>query len=367
MVAQTEGKHTYTSEQVCDAAGNCATGSVTIKLDKTAPTVTGSVGVQPSSYGWYGEPLTVTWDAQDNLSQVIAPATTPAALEGEHVYTSNEICDAAGNCSTGSRLLKIDTSIPVINALTFSKNPKSISDVSTMLATSSDTVSNIVRAQYFIGDTGNVGQDADMVFADGTATTDFGTDFGTGVYDISVRVMDAAGHWSEPYSDYLVVYDTRSGVRVRGSGKIRTVTPASQLPWMWLSSGTRTKYALSVRYGADGKITRQSDFQFSYRTAESCRKKAHGRECHRLELNATKINWLTTYGQNNAVARFKGDGVLKLDGAASDITFVVEVVDGERKSPLGQDLMTMTVYQDGAIQYFVAPTETGRGNIRISF
>ncbi|MBX6334924.1 hypothetical protein IRY61_06340 [Candidatus Saccharibacteria bacterium] len=36
-VADREGAHTYTSDESCDPLGNCATGSIEIKIDKTAP------------------------------------------------------------------------------------------------------------------------------------------------------------------------------------------------------------------------------------------------------------------------------------------------------------------------------------------
>src|SRR5690606_17116447 len=36
-IANQEGVHVYTSEESCDPLGNCATGSLEVKIDRTAP------------------------------------------------------------------------------------------------------------------------------------------------------------------------------------------------------------------------------------------------------------------------------------------------------------------------------------------
>ena len=67
-LADQEGVHTYTSEESCDPAGNCATGDITIKLDKTAPDLgTPEWSANPKAET---EATTLTVSATDNVSGV---------------------------------------------------------------------------------------------------------------------------------------------------------------------------------------------------------------------------------------------------------------------------------------------------------
>lgn len=72
-LANIEGENTYTSDPSCDAAGNCATGSLAIKIDKTAPTL----GLP----AWSANPKATT-----AVSTITIPATDGASgvLRGEY-------------------------------------------------------------------------------------------------------------------------------------------------------------------------------------------------------------------------------------------------------------------------------------------
>jgi hypothetical protein len=366
LVANKEGEHVYTSNEVCDVAGNCATGSVTIKIDKTSPVVAATFNDMPNQNGWFNHDVTIDWLATDNHSTVTNPGPVHATQEGQHTYDSEDVCDAAGNCAKGTVTLKIDKTSPTLTSLSFSKNPKSVSENSQLSATINDD-HGIERAEYFIGETGNLGQDASMELDGSQATTVFGIDFSTGVYKISVRAQDIAGNWSSAVSDYLVVYDPSSGLRIHGARMVDLATEDNQLPWV-TEQPVQGKFAFSVRYGSDGNIVPQSDFQFAYVAGSQCGAKQA--QCRKLELNTTQINWLTTTGSNQEIGTFSGKAKLKVDGAEQPVSFVVNARDGVRAGPVSNDAFALTVYDgenpySSPLLYFVLQTETDRGNIKI--
>lgn len=372
-IANREGEHVYTSPQVCDTSGNCKTGTITLQIDKTPPVVTAQPITQPSASGWYVTPVTITWYVTDNLTNSfdLLPDTI-AALEGEHNYISDQVCDVADNCAVGSSSVRLDMTPPTIGDLTWSLNPKKTTEVSTLTVAIADTPSGISRAEYFIGDGDpGIGNGAAMAISGGVASIQHMTDFGTGVYKISARVQDLAGNWSQISSGYLVVYDPTTGVKVRGMKTI-TLAPSYGTNLPWLTSPASATFGFSVRYNNDGTIARNSDLQFSYKTGENCHKPNQATNCHVFELNATSIAWLTTSGINQSVASFQSVAMLKRDGVAESVIATVEALDATRLSIASADSFRLTIYPTSApfmtsASYTVGPLPIEHGNIKISF
>ncbi len=124
IIVDQEGEHTYTSAQVCDTSNNCATGSVGVKLDMTAPTVTATMDSQPNEKGWHNRPVTVSWQVVDAITSLSAPDAISVTQEGEHSYTSDQVCDDAGNCATGSVVVRLDMTAPTVTP-SFDRAPNS--------------------------------------------------------------------------------------------------------------------------------------------------------------------------------------------------------------------------------------------------
>lgn len=337
-------------------------------VDETPPTVTAVVDQQPNQHGWYNQAVTIRWQVVDDRDGEMTVADTAAELEGEQTYQSPEVCDAAGNCVQGNVTLKIDRVSPTITSLAFSKNPKNITELSLLLAQINDA-HGIQRAQYFIGETGNLGSDADMQFDNSQASVELGTDFGTGVYKLTVRVQDMAGNWSQPASEYLVVYDASANLRAHGTRMIPLGGGQHNLPWVQEDSTRYVKFAFSVRYDKSGAIARQSDFQLVYTTQNQCGPKHT--DCHRFTFNASEIEWLTSSGANSEIVNFGGKGILRTDEAERAVSFVVSAQDGFRAGFVRDDAFAVNIY-DGPtgftspLLYYVSPTDVQRGNIRIS-
>lgn len=369
--ADQEGEYMYTSPQVCDAAGNCATGSITIKLDKTAPVVTAEMGRPANDNGWYADDVTISWGATDNVAlQLTPPAPSIVTTEGEHTYTSAQVCDDAGNCSTGSQSVKLDKTLPMMGELSWDKNPKKSTEVSHLTVPVTDAGSGIARVEYFIGDTDPGLGNGAMMHYDGTsARVDQTTDFATGVYKISVRAQDAAGNWSQMSSGYLVVYDPTPGVKVRGRRTIKIV-PGYAVNLPWVTSPTNATFGFSVKYAADGTIAKQSDLQFSYKTGSNCHRPARAINCHVFELNASSIKWMTVGGQNNSVATFEVAAKLRQDNIIQTVSVVLRVTDGNRINRFTEDDFMISIYQPtsmvfGTPDMWAGPLPVKRGNINI--
>jgi len=121
-VFNTEGtglSHTFT---VTDKAGNSASATISdVKIDKTAPTITGSRTPLANANGWNNTDVTANYNASDALSGL--DATSPATgshnftIEGEGQSFTFTVTDQAGNSASFSvSNVSIDKTAPTINA-----------------------------------------------------------------------------------------------------------------------------------------------------------------------------------------------------------------------------------------------------------
>lgn len=345
--------------------------------DTTPPLVTGTADRQPNQHGWYNADATINWSSTDpepSSGAPTIPTPTTATLEGENTYTSDPSCDPLNNCATGSLSLKIDKTAPYLNTPVWTNNPKTTLSMATVTIPSTDNLSGITEAEYYLGDTdpgqGN-GATMQVNHEDGTVSVSFNTDFPTGVYKVTVRAKDKAGNWSMPASDYLVVYDP-FGTRMTGK---RTLLPS--LAGGDILSGLisndqpdKAKFGFNVRYDNDGNIHKNSDFQFKYETGVMCNKPEQATNCHNFELNATSIAWLTTQGQNDSTGILQGIARLSVNGVVSNVIFRLTGLDGELLNSTTQDHLTLKVYPEGenpntATPIYQVSADVLRGNIKI--
>jgi hypothetical protein len=113
----TNGTHTFTYWST-DKAGNTEdkTGnSVTLKIDKTPPTLDGNATTSPNGNGWYSGDVTVAWTCSDAGSGIdgTCPADSTITGEGSNLTASESVSDIAGNATnTTVGGIKIDTTAP---------------------------------------------------------------------------------------------------------------------------------------------------------------------------------------------------------------------------------------------------------------
>jgi hypothetical protein len=116
------GDGTLTLTATCkDLAGNQGSGSYTVKVDKTQPTISAAAATAPNgANGWYTSPVTVDFTCADALSGV-ATCPSPQTLSGDGSAissTAQTATDNAGNASAPSNVVtvKIDQTPPTITA-----------------------------------------------------------------------------------------------------------------------------------------------------------------------------------------------------------------------------------------------------------
>jgi hypothetical protein len=99
-----EGAEQSVSRSVTDRAGNSGSGGIGgINIDRTAPTITGSVDRPPNPDGWYDGPVTVSFACADALSGVAdCPADVVLSAEGANQSVERSVTDRAGNTASAT-------------------------------------------------------------------------------------------------------------------------------------------------------------------------------------------------------------------------------------------------------------------------
>ncbi|MDQ1732183.1 MAG: large repetitive protein [Pseudonocardiales bacterium] len=112
----TDGTVTKTAT-VTDNVGNTGTGSVTVKLDKTGPTITGSRTPVANANGWNNSDVTVSFTASDATSGV-KTTTGPTVLStsgANQSVTGTAVDNADNSTSTTVGSINIDKVAPTLS------------------------------------------------------------------------------------------------------------------------------------------------------------------------------------------------------------------------------------------------------------
>jgi uncharacterized protein YjbI with pentapeptide repeats len=105
-----------TSAPSCDPVGNCATGSVTVDVDLTAPVVSVATDVNANSEDWNRTNVTVIPTCGADLSGVTCPTPVVVSAEAAGQTVSFSVPDVAGNVtSVQSRVINIDRTPPTVS------------------------------------------------------------------------------------------------------------------------------------------------------------------------------------------------------------------------------------------------------------
>ncbi|HEX7284991.1 MAG TPA: hypothetical protein VF532_02355, partial [Candidatus Angelobacter sp.] len=179
-----EGANQPVSGQAVDKAGNTATASVTVSLDKTPPVISASASPAPNAAGWNNTDVTVTFVCRDSLSGVAScPSPTTVSTEGKNQLVTGVASDAAGNNAAAAASISLDKTPP---AITISSPP-----AGTTVNVASVTISGTVS---------DSGSGLSNVTCGGVAATVSGSSFScvqslaAGTNNIQVQAVDAAGN-----------------------------------------------------------------------------------------------------------------------------------------------------------------------------
>ncbi|MGY2703369.1 OmpL47-type beta-barrel domain-containing protein [Nocardioides sp. HB32] len=175
-----------------DTAGNVGTDKVTVKLDKTRPTISGAVtGGTLGSEGWYRTAPTVTFTCSDTLSGIAAtacPSPVTVTTNGTTGGASGTVADRAGNTATASITgLKVDTDAPTLTTADVNVQGATytLGGVPAATCTAKDTVSGLASC---------------------TVKVSGGNTNGTGTFAYTATATDKAGNSSTVTGSYQVVY-----------------------------------------------------------------------------------------------------------------------------------------------------------------
>jgi hypothetical protein len=127
-------------------AGNSASTSASVNLDKTPPTIAAAVSPAPNAAGWNKSAVTVTYSCSDALSGVATcPQAQTIASEGANQNASGTATDIAGNTANSSTTINLDETPPSLtitspaNGSTIALSATSIS----LTGTAGDSLSGI--------------------------------------------------------------------------------------------------------------------------------------------------------------------------------------------------------------------------------
>ena len=184
VTVSTEGADQVVTGQAIDRAGNVASTTVKVSIDKGAPAITLVASPAPNAAGWNNTDVTITYQCSDALSG-IATCPDPAVIstEGAAQRISATATDRADNVSSQTTLIKLDKTPPAVSI----SSPVTGAIVNTSTVSISGSVSDSLSGLA-------------KVTCNGLAATVTGSSFtcsqslAAGTNNISIQAIDVAGN-----------------------------------------------------------------------------------------------------------------------------------------------------------------------------
>jgi hypothetical protein len=186
---------------------------ISTPADSTPPTVTGAVSEAPNANGWYDGDVTVEWTATDDTSAVEDPADTVVTGEGSDLSaTSGEVCDEAGNCTTGTvGGIDIDRTDPDVSVTGPADGASYVLGTAPRAACSASDALSGLDGSCTVARTG-------------------GRKNGVGSFVVTARATDKAGNETTQQVTYQVTYRFDGFLQPINDPLIRPTAPMSVFP-----------------------------------------------------------------------------------------------------------------------------------------
>ena len=295
-----------TSAPVCDAAGNCASGSASVDVDQTAPTVVSAVVPAANAAGWDKLLVTLTASCADQTSGV-ASCSGPMTVstEGSNQARSLIAVDVAGNSSSATVSgINIDLTAPTVSAPTFSPSP--VGSTTPVSVSAADSLSGELAVRFSFGSYPGVGSAiSPMTLAGTTLSASVGASIVPGVYPVGVRSMDVAGNWSATAGLFW-------WSMTPAAGSLPVVVGSNSPAGSYVANPTlegRANFGFESRY-KQGQSVPDGNTVFQFQAGD-------------LKFKSTSYEWLIVAG---ARAQFKGTGTINGSGSYN---FLLTAIDGQ--------------------------------------
>ena len=116
-----DGNYTISYLAVDNAGRHSAPQAANVKLDATAPTISGATTTSPNARGWYHQDVTVHFSASDATSGVASVTSDVTLGEGTNQSVTGSATDHAGNtASTTVGSISVDETSPSLSLLSAS-------------------------------------------------------------------------------------------------------------------------------------------------------------------------------------------------------------------------------------------------------
>ncbi len=303
---------------------------ITIKIDKTSPSISGSRLPAPNAAGWNNTDVTASFICTDGTSGVasLSPVTTLFTTEGANQSVTGICSDNAGNQATATvGAINIDKTKPAAANVAASPNPVALNTAFTLSANLSDTGgSNLASAEYSI----NGGAPTALGTSSGPAATVLGVVPGlstSAVYYVCVHALDKAGNVGVDECIFLPVYNPAGGF-VTGGGWIQS--PAGAYVPNPSITGKAT-FGFVAKY-AKGATLPSGNTEFQFKVGN-------------LNFKSTAYEWLVIAG---ARAQYKGAGTI--NGAGS-YNFLLTAIDGDLPGGGGADRFRIKIWNASGAVY----------------
>ena len=249
----TEGAGHEVLGTATDKAGNTATDTATVNLDKTPPTITGAPDRKANAAGWYDGDVTVSFDGKDALSGIDTVTGAQHLGEGADQSVTGTAVDSAGNSASATVSgINIDKTPPTLSASPTTKpnaNGWYNTDV-TQTWTAADGLSGLA------GD-----QPADSVLStEGEGQT------------ASASVTDKAGNTTSATSEPVKIDKTAPSTDVSApSGWVNSSVDVALTPHDALSGVDTTRYSVDggdVQTGTTVTLTSEGTHTIAYSSTD---------------------------------------------------------------------------------------------------
>ena len=140
QVVTAEG-FTTLAQTITDQAGNATTSAITIRIDKTAPTIVGTATPAPNGNGWNNTDVNVSFTCLDGLSGVVSCSNPTTLGEGAAQSVTGQATDAAGNLASAT-----------VSGINVDKTPPTLSGAPTTSPNGSGWYNHAVTIHWTCGD-----------------------------------------------------------------------------------------------------------------------------------------------------------------------------------------------------------------------